>query len=149
MGIFLLSLVPKKKFSFSPKYLFIVTLSLIFPREICFLGILKKWIVGIFKSMAEIPYWWILKFNSQHSIEVLGIFSFYLVFGKEINLSPKYISIATPIQLTCYWGIFCQEIANPLQIENLSIDHKVGLHAYISNNLSSQISKLVSKSGQS
>ena len=41
------------------------------------------------------------------------------------------------------------QIKDLLQMENLSIDHKAGLHAYISDNLSSQISKLVLKSGQS
>jgi tetrahydromethanopterin S-methyltransferase subunit H len=30
-------------------------------------------------------------------------------------------------------------------MENLSIDHKVGLHAYISDNLGSQIHKLISR----
>ena len=41
------------------------------------------------------------------------------------------------------------QIKDSLQMDNLSINLKVGVHAYISDNLSSQISKLVSKSGQS
>ena len=37
------------------------------------------------------------------------------------------------------------QIKDSLQTKNLSIDHKVGLHAYISDSLGSQIHKLVSR----
>jgi hypothetical protein len=41
------------------------------------------------------------------------------------------------------------QIKDLLQMDNLSTDHKAGLHAYTLDNLSSQFSKLVSKLGQS
>ena len=113
-----------------------------FPKGNKFPWNLKKWIVGIFRSMAGVPYVLILKFDYQHLIEVLGIFSFYLVFLTKRLIFPQNIFPGQSF-------VKRSQIKNSLQTENLSIDHKVGLHAYISDNLSSQISELVSKSGQS
>ena len=85
--------------------------------------------------MAGVPYVLILKFYFQHLIEVLGIFSNRLIFSQNIFPGQSFVKRS--------------QIKDSLQTENLSIDHKVGLHAYILDNLSSQISGLVSKSGQS
>ena len=54
-----------------------------------------------------------------------------LIFSQNIFLGQSFVKRS--------------QIKNSLQMENLSIDHKVGLHAYISDNLGSQIHKLVSR----
>jgi hypothetical protein len=58
-----------------------------------------------------------LKFNSQHLIEVLGIFSKRLIFPQNIFPRQSFVKRS--------------QIKDSLQTGNLSINHKVGLHAYI------------------
>ena len=77
-----------------------------FPKGNKFPWNLKKWIIGIFRSMAGVPYVLILKFDSQNLIEVLGIFSKRLIFSQNIFPGQSFVKRS--------------QIKNSLQTENLS-----------------------------
>ena len=127
-----------------PKYLLTLTLiSSIFSRGIFFHRIsnqrfiengeyaliitihlwLMMWIVSIFRSMARVFYCLTLKLNSQH----------------DWLLAPKH----GKDHCRTYWTLAWEgNISKPFWIiYNLSIDHKVEIHSYTSDNLFSWINK--------
>ena len=113
-----------------------------------------------------------LKINSRHSIDSLlqaiqniiiiyntdwhdrvtyqnslGIFSFSLVLDKKLSFS-SHIYLLSPLSDQLYPGQsfpIQSEIKDLLKMENIGTDHKEYIYDYASDNLCSQIHKLVSK----
>jgi hypothetical protein len=77
----------------------------------------------------------------------LGIFSWYLVPDKKVSFF-SHIYLLSPLSNQLYPGQSFpieSEIKDLLKIENIGTDHKEYIYDYASDNLGSQIHKLVSK----
>lgn len=77
----------------------------------------------------------------------LGIFSFSLVPNKKLSFSSNIYLLSLLLDQLYLGQSFSiqSEIKDLLKMENIGTDHKGYIYVYTSNNLCSQINKLVSK----